>query len=748
MEPDAPKNINKYEVIGLLGRGGMGAVYKAIDRSLNRLVAVKMVTNRDEEQGEAERGEALARFYREAQFTASLRHPNIVTVYELGEFKGRPYLVMEYLDGQSLSSMLAHQPMTTVQKLDYVRQVCMGLHYAHTRQPSIVHRDIKPANVVVVENETVKIVDFGIAQSDQSRFTHAGLLMGSYHYMSPEQINDLELDGRTDIFSTGVLLYQLLTLTLPFEASGITQTLHRIVHSPPPPLGQFLREYPPELDEIVANALAKQPAERYQTAAEFAADLLQVEEGLKLRLFGANVERAENFLRSGELEPARQELAEVLNADREHTRAKELMRQVQQAAARLQRKEHARDLRAMAQREVGQNRLEEALGSLEQAIKLDKTDTELQLYREQVVALHERAKKVDELLARHERACAAHDLDGAARAVQEALKLDPDSERAKAAQAIVEAKIAERHARLPAEISERLQADKSQSTATETEGASGPVPPGLSRAPHWQPAREPHPERTSTNPFGTVAKQKQDHSVAELTPVEGIAYPDVSTETVAGALPANAPPMATLPASQQDGTLAQADQNSSSAVPSAPDGRSQGVPLVSAQTSFTKEGRAWPDELLQQIERQLAAFIGPVAKIVVGKAACRTNDPEEFYKQIAESIERRVDRQTFLAHKIPMGPGQGASQVAPPTSIAVPEPSRIGLEPCGELTPAAIERAAHELARFTGPIAGVLAKKAAPQAESLRALYVLLSDNIDSDADRDQFLSEAGFLDA
>ena len=393
MEPDAPKNINKYEVIGLLGRGGMGAVYKAIDRSLNRLVAIKMVTNRDEEQGEAERGEALARFYREAQFTASLRHPNIVTVYELGEFKGRPYLVMEYLDGQSLSSMLARHPMTTVQKLDYVRQVCLGLHYAHTRQPSIVHRDIKPANVVVLEDEMVKIVDFGIAQSEQSRFTQAGLLMGSYHYMSPEQINDLELDGRTDIFSTGVLLYQLLTLTLPFEGSGITQTLHQIVHNPPPPLGQFLREYPPELDEIVANALAKQPAERYQTAAEFAADLLQVEEGLKLRLFGANVERAENFLRSGELEPARQELAEVLNADREHTRAKELMRQVQQAAARLQRKERARDLRAMAEREVGQNRLEEALGSLEQAIKLDKTNTELQLYREQVVALHERARR-------------------------------------------------------------------------------------------------------------------------------------------------------------------------------------------------------------------------------------------------------------------------------------------------------------------------------------------------------------------
>jgi serine/threonine protein kinase len=222
MESSLPKKIDRYDVIDLIGRGGMGVVYKAIDRSLNRLVAIKMVTAAENAQQDL-----LTRFYREAQFTANLRHPNIVTVYDLGEFAGSPYLVMEYLAGQSLDSMLA-QPLTLLQKISYIRQVCNGLQYAHGRQPSIVHRDIKPANLVVVEENTIKIVDFGIARLGQSRNTRSGQLMGSYHYMSPEQITDAELDGRTDIFSAGIVLYQLLTLKLPFEGSGIVQTLNMI----------------------------------------------------------------------------------------------------------------------------------------------------------------------------------------------------------------------------------------------------------------------------------------------------------------------------------------------------------------------------------------------------------------------------------------------------------------------------------------------------------------------------------------
>ena len=142
MKADAPKKISKYDVVDLIGKGGMGVVYKAVDRALGRLVAIKVVN------GAAQHSE-LERFYREAQFTASLRHPNIVVVYDLGDFEGRPYLVMEYLDGPSLESMLSTKTLTMLQKISYVRQVCSGLEYAHSRQPSIIHGDIKPANIVV-----------------------------------------------------------------------------------------------------------------------------------------------------------------------------------------------------------------------------------------------------------------------------------------------------------------------------------------------------------------------------------------------------------------------------------------------------------------------------------------------------------------------------------------------------------------------------------------------------------------------
>jgi serine/threonine protein kinase len=142
MEADAPKKIGKYDVVDLIGRGEMGVVYKAVDRALGRLVAIKMVT------GAAAQGNLLKRFYQEAQFT-NLRHTNIVIVYDLGDFEGRPYVVMEYLDGQSLKSMLPTKTITMLQKISCVRQICSDLEYAHSRQPSIIHGDIKPANIVV-----------------------------------------------------------------------------------------------------------------------------------------------------------------------------------------------------------------------------------------------------------------------------------------------------------------------------------------------------------------------------------------------------------------------------------------------------------------------------------------------------------------------------------------------------------------------------------------------------------------------
>jgi serine/threonine-protein kinase len=410
MKADAPKKISKYDVVDLIGRGGMGVVYKAVDRALGRLVAIKVVI------GAAEHSE-LNRFYREAQFTASLRHPNIVVVYDLGDFEGRPYLVMEYLDGQSLESMLATKTITMLQKISYVRQVCSGLEYAHSRQPSIIHRDIKPANIVVLADGSVKIVDFGMARLVRSRHTRAGQLIGTLNYMSPEQIKGVDLDARSDIFSTGVVLYQLLTSKLPFAGNGIAQTLKQIVGSPVPPLSQFIQGYSPALDHIIARALAKERDERYPSAREFFFDLLEVEEHLKSSLFGEYISRAEQLLRDGQLDRARQELLNVLRIDREHMRANQLMRQVVQAIAKKQ-------------------------GCQEGAIRMDYSNSEPQNVRDQRTATRARMEKLNDVLSRAERAYSAGDLEGASRAVDKAFELAPDSARAKSLNVQIAHKVA------------------------------------------------------------------------------------------------------------------------------------------------------------------------------------------------------------------------------------------------------------------------------------------------------------------
>jgi serine/threonine protein kinase len=185
-----PARIGKYDVTGVIGRGGMGIVYRATDPRIGRPVAIKVLTGLFSEDSEL-----LERFYREAKSTGSLQHQNIVTVYELGDQDGFPYLVMEYLEGESLDSIIAsRRPLSIAEKLGIIIRVCDGLSFAHAR--GIIHRDIKPANIVVLKSGAVKIVDFGIAQVGGNRLTRTGQIVGSIYYMSPEQLNDSGLASR------------------------------------------------------------------------------------------------------------------------------------------------------------------------------------------------------------------------------------------------------------------------------------------------------------------------------------------------------------------------------------------------------------------------------------------------------------------------------------------------------------------------------------------------------------------------
>jgi serine/threonine-protein kinase len=273
-----PTKIGRYDIIELVGRGGMGVLYRARDRMLERDVALKMM-HVDFSVDSA----ARERFEREAKAVARLQHRNVVTIHELGSADGSPYIVMEFLSGQDLDVRLRDgAPMSLVEKLDVAIQLCEGLGYAH--EQGIVHRDIKPGNVRVLEDGTVKILDFGIAKFAVNSVTQSGSILGTPSYMAPEQVMGQPVDGRADLFSAGVLLYELLSGKKPFTGDAPTAVVYQIMHVEPPPIHDVVPELPEALNEIVSRALMKNPNERYARASEMAADLQMVKMMLYLPL--------------------------------------------------------------------------------------------------------------------------------------------------------------------------------------------------------------------------------------------------------------------------------------------------------------------------------------------------------------------------------------------------------------------------------------------------------------------------------
>ena len=442
MATNVPKKLGKYDVLDVVGRGGMGIVYKAIDPGIGRLVAIKMMT-----AGFANDADLLKRFYREAQSAGKLQHPNIVTIYDLGDQDGNPYMVMQFLEGESLDSIIAsRRPISLEQKLNTVIQVCNGLSYAH--QHNVIHRDIKPANVMVLKDLTVKIVDFGIARIGNENVTRPGQLMGSVPYMSPEQIKDKAyVDARTDIFSLGVLLYQLLTNALPFDGKDMGAILLKIIHDAPPPLQTYLPAYPAELDGIIALALAKNPEERYATADHLAFDLMRVQEELKRDMVSEYLKSVDNLVAESQWNQAKEQILQILRIDRQNSRASELLRKVEQQIQTQKRSEQARELRLQAEQAIAREELGDALRYLDNAVELDSGSHELRQLRDSVA---ERKKRGDQLAALLQRAESARDtgeLEEAQKAVAEALLLERDNREAQALNVIIAREIAE-HSKL------------------------------------------------------------------------------------------------------------------------------------------------------------------------------------------------------------------------------------------------------------------------------------------------------------
>ena len=258
--------LGRYEILEELGRGAMGIVYKGLDPKLDRLTAIKTIRFTDDFD-EDQAAKIREQVYREAEVVAKLSHPNIVTIYDVGEDLDLSYLAMEYLEGESLEAYARKEQLLPIRKtIDVTAQVCDALGYAHGH--GIVHRDIKPANIMILKNGLVKVTDFGIARATASSKTRTGVIKGTPYYMSPEQISGMKVDGRSDIFSLGIVFYQLLTGELPFGGENLAAIMYQITTVDPEPPTKYNPKIYKAAVAILNRSLEKSLESRYQKAQQ------------------------------------------------------------------------------------------------------------------------------------------------------------------------------------------------------------------------------------------------------------------------------------------------------------------------------------------------------------------------------------------------------------------------------------------------------------------------------------------------
>jgi beta-lactam-binding protein with PASTA domain/predicted Ser/Thr protein kinase len=263
----------RYRIVRKLGSGGMADVYLAEDEELGRRIAIKILNDRH-----ANDEQFVERFRREAKNAAGLSHPNIVSIYDRGEAEGTYYIAMEYLDGRNLKELVvARGPLPIGDAIDATRQVLAALRFAHRK--GVVHRDIKPHNVMADADGRLKVTDFGIARAGASQMTEAGSIIGTAQYLSPEQARGSAVDQRSDLYSVGIVLYEMLTGTVPFTGESPVEIAMRHLSDTPQPPSIQRPDIPPDLDMIVLRALAKNPEDRFQTAEEMDAELERVARG-------------------------------------------------------------------------------------------------------------------------------------------------------------------------------------------------------------------------------------------------------------------------------------------------------------------------------------------------------------------------------------------------------------------------------------------------------------------------------------
>jgi predicted Ser/Thr protein kinase len=322
----APSVIGRYQIRARLGEGGMGVVYLAHDPAMDSDIAIKVLRSAMADE------DLRKRFAREAQMARRVGiHPNVVTIFDIGEHDGDPYIAMEYVSGQTLEHVIRRQALPSpTRRLHIVEDVCTGLTHAH--RAGLVHRDIKPANVMLKDDGTVKILDFGIARVAESDLTADGMVIGALNYMSPEQMTgSSSLDARSDVFAVGALFYELLSGRRAFPGSIREGLPYRIIHGMPPPLSEVVADLDPEIERIILRALEKDPAKRYQDVGTMRQEIARV----RRRLEHAQIERAITDAReafdTGDYAAVVASCAEITSLDPDEPRALDLLQRAESA---------------------------------------------------------------------------------------------------------------------------------------------------------------------------------------------------------------------------------------------------------------------------------------------------------------------------------------------------------------------------------------------------------------------------------
>jgi eukaryotic-like serine/threonine-protein kinase len=468
-----PPSIGRYRIVDRLGKGAMGVVYSAHDGLMERSVAIKvMMTDLEDDP------ETSTRFYREARAAGQLVHPNIITIFDMGEDDGRPFIVMELVQGWTLNKYLERPEGSDIEKkIDLMLQMCAGLHAAHTH--GIFHRDIKPGNLLVGQHGELKIVDFGIARLASSNMTASGLIVGTPDYMSPEQARGPDVDQRSDIFSVGAVFYLMLTGRKPFTAADPISVLAKVQSEAPLPIRDT--EAPAALTKLVMKALAKDPAERYQSCARMIAELEHVKRDLENETkhwvdeCGQRLKTLESLIAerrtlidaldiaaaAADVEAARAELVSQLASLTEPYRQRavaplvvEIRRQHDEAAGQVERWHRALSSVEQGLKTAGSGATREAIAHFERALEIEPASRRAAAEADKCRGLIAAQRAIDDraraLLDEARRAAAAKQWQAVIVLCDDALLLDNRVEEATAlkrtAIAAIEAEARERQA--------------------------------------------------------------------------------------------------------------------------------------------------------------------------------------------------------------------------------------------------------------------------------------------------------------